>query len=224
MEVYINIGFLLVSLVSGLTVYLQGRTPLYLRLFPVFLFVSGIVQLIAISLAYSQKSNIAIYNFNSVFEFSFFLFVLREIIVNKNAKKTALIIMWIYPVFASFNIIFIQKINNWNSVSYSLGSLFVVALSVYYFFELFKLPNSMNLAKEPPFWLCSGLLFFYCCSFPFFGLINFMRNMPLVILQNLGSILTFLNILLHLSFTIAFLCRIRIRQPVLWFYDYFLMH
>jgi hypothetical protein len=55
-------------------------------------------------------------------------------------------------------------------------------------------------------------LFYYSCSFPIFGLANFVKNAPPIILKNLGVIIVLLNVFLYSSFTIAFLCRLRTRK------------
>jgi hypothetical protein len=68
--------------------------------------------------------------------------------------------------------------------------------------------------KEPAFWICSGLLFFYTCSFPLFGLWNHLHGLPRIILRNLAAVMQFLNVLLYSLFSIAFLCRIRIQKKV----------
>jgi hypothetical protein len=140
------------------------------------------------------------------------LFVAEEVIVSKLVKKIIYIIMLLFTVFVAINLIFIQKIYTWNSVSFAIGSLLVVASSIYYFLELFKRPNSVNLVKEPAFWICSGLLFFYCCSFPLLGLNNFFINAPIIVRQNIGVILMLLNVMYYILFTIAFLCRINFRK------------
>jgi hypothetical protein len=43
-------------------------------------------------------------------------------------------------------------------------------------------------------------------------LVNFMTTAPKIIINNLMTILMFINILSYLLFTIAFLCRIKIRR------------
>ena len=86
-------------------------------------------------------------------------------------KKVIRIIMILYALIAIINIIFIQKMKAFHTVTYAFGCLLIVAVCIYYFFELFKIPKSVKLKNNPAFWICSGLLFFYCCGFPLFGLI-----------------------------------------------------
>jgi hypothetical protein len=97
-------------------------------------------------------------------------------------------------------------------MTYALGCLLIAVICIYYFFELFQMSHSINLIRQPAFWICSGLLFFYCCSFPLYGLLNFLKKVPDFIRESIGVIILLLNVFLYSSFTIAFLCRIRGRN------------
>jgi hypothetical protein len=89
----------------------------------------------------------------------------------------------------------------------------IVAACIYFFLELFQSKNYVNLVREPAFWICSGLLFFCTCSFPVYGLINFI-NFEYSIIRIILYVFDFVNIFLYLSFTIAFLCRLRTRKSL----------
>lgn len=205
--------FLCISFLTGLTVYFQKGAPLYLKLFPPFLLVTGVVEVIARILDIRHVSNILLFNFFSIVDFCFLLYVMREIIKNKKVKKLILNFFWAYPLLAILNILFVQK-NNFHSITYSLGCLLLVGVSIFYFFELFKFPKSTTLVRESNFWIATAILFFYSCSFPLFGLVNFLSSIPSVIVRSVGVILVLLNILLYSLFTIAFLCRLRFTKPV----------
>ena len=97
-------------------------------------------------------------------------------------------------------------------MTYSLGCLLVVATCIYYFWELFQQTYYVKLIREPAFWICSGLLFYYAVSFPIYGLINFVSEKNPQVTNVLAIILDSVNIFLYLSFVIAFLCRIKIRN------------
>ena len=129
----------------------------------------------------------------------------------KLARVTALF----YLIVAVINISFIQKMKSFHSVTYALVCLLIVAFCIYYFYELFKRPKSVKLKNNPAFWICSGLLFFYCCGFPLFGLANYLSNISPLIIKNFYSIVIILNIFLYSLFTIAFLCRIKTRKYTL---------
>lgn len=212
MNLPIYIYFLIPCILSGVTVYFQPNAPFYLKLFPVLLVLNIIVEVLSPWMVIRFGSSVELFNFYTAFELSCYIFILREIIVGPIARKIALHLIWIYPLFCIINIFFVQGLHSWHSLSYSIGNLLIVGYAIYYFFELFKRPKAINLIKEPAFWICSGLLFFYTCSFPFLGIVNIIAKAPAVILNNFGSIISVLNILLFSLFTIAFLCRVDFRN------------
>jgi len=208
--------FIFISFVASLTVYSQAKTSdLYLKLFPPFLLATMAIEYAAIYLAAKNRSNLALYNFFTVFEFCFYMYVISLIITSKKVKKTIIVAMVLYTLISVINIIFIQEMRKFHTVTYAFGCLLIVATCVYYFFELFKLPKSPKLKNNPAFWICSGILFFYCCSFPLFGLSNFLSDISKLIIKNIYKIVTILNIFLYTLFTIAFLCRLKIRKYTL---------
>ncbi len=211
------IVFIAISFLVSLTIYFQPDTRLYLRLFPLFLLLTLAVELISFYFSVNNKTIaiLIIYNFFSLFEYLFYMYVLREIIQHKRAKKIIFYITWLYILLEILNFLFIQKITAYNSMTYALGCLLIGAICIYYFFELFQSAHSVSLVRQPSFWICSGLLFYYCCSFPIYGLLNFLKKAPPVIQNNFGVVVLLLNVFLYSSFTIAFLCRIRVRKSML---------
>jgi hypothetical protein len=68
--------------------------------------------------------------------------------------------------------------------------------------------------RQPAFWISSGLLFYYSVTFAQYGLVNFISNLPSNVIQTLLTILVIINTCLYLSFTIAFLCRLKIHRSM----------
>lgn len=210
----ISLIFIIISLIAGITVYFTPRTPLYLKILPVFLLGCLLTEMAGSSLVSAGRSNVELYNVFSVYSASFYLYVLREIIQSRKVKKIVLGILLGFIVLAVV-LISMQGMYIFNSTIYTTGSLLIIAIGIYYFFELFQLKHAINLAREPAFWIACGLLFFYCCSFLLLGLVNYLYEVAPSVRQNLSTILAFLNILLYSLFTIGFLCRIRFRKTVL---------
>jgi hypothetical protein len=205
--------FLIICIVIGISVYFQKGSPLYLRILPILLILNLFVEIFGQWLVMKYDTNIPMFNFYMALLVTVHMFLLREMVVGKLVKKIVYALLWVYPLICLANIIFIQGVFNWQSYSYLIGNVIVVSLTVYYFFELFRRPTFINLIKEPAFWICSALLFYYMGSFPFLGLANLLMKSPPIILNNLSIFLNLLTILQYILFSIAFLCRVKFNRP-----------
>jgi len=208
------IVFIAISFASSFAIYFYPITNTYLRLFPIFLFSTLVVELIALYSFNRGKPAITLYNFFTSFEFLFYMFTLRAVIQRGTMKRIIFHTAWLFTLLLAVNFVFIQKISSFSATTYALGCLLITIICIYYFYELFQSSRSLDLTRQPMFWICVGLLFFYCCSFPIFGLYNYLNKAPRIIQRNLQTILVLLNVFLYSSFTIAFLCRIRVRNSM----------
>ena len=208
---YSNLS-ILIAFLASLIIYFRPNPHKYLRFFPILLAMEYIVQKVGLYLTVSARNSTLLYNVWSPVLFCFYFYFLSQIIHNRVLKP---VLRWLPAVFAglaTIDMFFIQGKQVFNSMTFALGALLVVALCIFYFFELFQRTQPVVLTRQPAFWICAGLLFFHACTFPLLGLANFMRSAPAVVLNNFTTILDLLNVLLYLSFTIAFLCRIRVRS------------
>ena len=204
----------LIAFLASLTVFFFPRRDAYLKHFSLFLFVNACFDVATGYTALHTINNVLIVNVNTMIVVSYYLFLLHEIVHGRKAKAGILIFLATYFVLSVTNIFLVQKTGVFNSITYTLGCLQIVAACIYFFWELFQQPNSGPLGRQPAFWICSGLLFFYTCTLPVYGPINILKVLPGVILNNLLAILVSLNILLYLSFVIAFLCRVKTRKSM----------
>lgn len=202
-------------LVSFTSFFVKPKAELYLRLFTPFLLATLTVEIICDRLFNKGLPNINIYNYFTAFEFVFYMFAIRLMIESKRVKRIILITIILYSIGAVVNIAFLLRAYEFHTVTYSIGCLLVAISCIFYFLELFRRPKSVNLMRNPAFWICSGLLFFYCSSFPLFSLVNLWGKISPIINKNFGAIISILNIFLYSLFTIAFLCRIRRRKYIL---------
>jgi hypothetical protein len=207
------IASVLTFLIS-LTVFFPPGAENYLKYFSFFLFVNCCQDIATSYLALNHVNNIFILNVNTMVTLGFYLYLLMEIIRDPKGKKALLIMLIVYLLVSMVNIFLVQKTGVFNTMTFCFGCLLIVVACIYYFWELFQQRLSLNLLRQPAFWICSGLLFFCACSFPLNGLMNFINALPKVILQNLFIIFILLNILLYLSFSIAFLCRLKTRKSM----------
>jgi hypothetical protein len=202
-----------IAFLASLTIYFHPPKERYLKYFSLFLLVNCLAESILNYLAWTSHNTLFLNNLETVLVISFDLFLVREIIMGRQARRVFLFVMLLYPICALVDIFFIQT-TTFHTMSYALGCLLIVSACIYYLWELFQQKNPVSLVRQPAFWICSGLLFFYACTFPLYVLTKFVEGLPKVIIANLFTIFVILNIFLYLSFTIAFLCRLRTRRSM----------
>ncbi len=203
-----------IPFLASLTIFLQPAPERYLRQFSLFLFVNCLIDTATDISAMNQVNNLFLVNLQSMVVLSFQIYLLREIVRGRKAKKVFFYFLLIYLLLSLANFFLVQKTLVFNTITYGLGCLLIVSACIYYFWELFQSRSSGSLLRQPSFWICSGLLFYYTCSFPLQSLQNFIHALPNVILQNLLIIFILLNCFLYLSFTIAYLCRLKTRKSM----------
>jgi len=202
-----------VAFLISLTIFLKRPSERYLKYFSGFLLFNFLLESVLNYMAWKGHNTLFLNNLETMLVICFDLFLIRDIIHRPAAKKVFLFVLVAYPLFSLVNIFFIQ-VATFHTMSYCLGCLLIVCACIYYFWELFQQKSSVDLIHQPAFWVCSGLLFFYSCTFPLYGLTKLMESLPKVILVNLFNIFILLNIFLYLSFTIAFLCRLKTRKSM----------
>ena len=208
------IYFIAFSSIIGWCFFNRNKDKTYLKWFPFFLVLSVVVETYGNYMSSLNIDNTRLYNFFSSSEFVFYFFVLYHIMRSRPVKKTIFIIACVFVPLDLINIFFLQGLDNFHTVTYALGCVLIIAPSIYYFYELFRLPKLISLMREPSFWIVSGLLFFYSCSFPYFAFTGLLTNAAPFIINNFTTIISILNILLYSLFSIAFICRIRVRKSI----------
>ncbi len=205
-NIEIYVVFIFISLLASLRTLFPATDEFnYLRPFVPFLVVTLSMEILGTYLAWKNINNTVFYNFFSLFEFLFYLHILRKMIESQGVKRMLIFAILAYAVITTLNILFWQGLRVFHTITYSLGCLIVVTSCIIVLLEMFRNPKSLRIMRYPPFWICTALLFFYCCGFPLFGLINVWMDSSPLIRDNFGSINNVLNSFLYLLFTIAFL-------------------
>src|SRR5687767_4952497 len=205
MLLYLVLGFEVLTFFVSIMLYLKRNVDLYLRFFPIFLFITVVVEGVGFKLREKGINSWPMYNFFYVFEFVFYFFVLNLVIQNTLVKNAILFVSTLYPIAAIiYNLS--QDMYVFNSLIYNIGALAVVCFSAYYFYEIFKIPLIRNLFKEPPFWISIGLLTYYSCTGPFFVVFKYIDRNGELEWKVYTQILTITNVLLYSSFMMAFVC------------------
>lgn len=204
-----HIVFILVGIIMSGSLFLKKGTPTFLKAFCPFLSISIIVEVIGVYLSERSIHNIPLYNVFGLVEFCFYIWVLRELISGEKVKKLIFGLLIIFPTVSILDMTVIQGINSFNSVTYSLGCLFTIFLSMFYFLELFRKDENFRLNTNPAFWICTALLFYYSVSFPVFVSANLMKNFTPKIGNYIAYAVMILNIIFYSLFCVAFYCQLK---------------
>lgn len=201
---YIECSALLVSILAYPR--LLGSS---LRWFPLFLL---FIVLVDFTGRYIQvvlrAENAWLFNISSTLEFVFYAFIFETAFLDKGYKQ---IVQWFinfYPVLVLFNLVFIQGFTHFHSYTMMMGSVFMIAFSCLFFYELWMNPREGDLARDPMFWIGTGILFFNLGGLIYSLLLNFPYKYVYNTCSNLfQTIINILNLVLYSCFIIAFLCK-----------------
>jgi hypothetical protein len=196
---------------AGLMLVKENRVPIFF-FFSFFLFLTIAVEYVGSAMSAHNRNNVTLYNLFTVFEFTFYLFFYRTLFANPAMKKIITGVIILYIGFALLNILFIQGRSIFQSYTYILGCTMMVAFSIFYFYFLFRFPETTSLTKNSFFWIVAGLMFYYTCTFSLYGLENFITSKIRYYNKMLLFISDLLNALLYTLFSIGFLCKINFRK------------
>jgi len=163
-------------------------------------------------MAAHHHHTVTLYNFFTQAEFLFYLSFFRTLFTDPSVKKIVLGVILVYFLIAFVNITFIQGKESFQSHSYVLGCTLIVVSCIYYFYLLFRFPETGDLARNPNFWIVSGLMFYYTCTFSLYGMQNFITEKMTRYYPIIQFAEDLLNILLYTLFSIGFLCQINFRK------------
>lgn len=204
---------LLISSFIGILFYIKKIININFFIFSLFLLYTFIIEFTGDKLSQKSIPNVWLYNYSSIIEFSFYIWILTKMFFLKNYLKIIFCFTIFYLIISIINIIFFQGKTGFHSITYALGSILIITLCIYYFYQLLLFPNEEKLITQPNFWICTALLFSFTCSFPIFCLNNFYAHR---VSQNIwpiiSSISNIINIIFCLLLIVAFVCRIKIKK------------
>jgi hypothetical protein len=214
---FIQLSIFLISL----SVFAKKPVPFYLRLFPIYFFLLMIVDKIIEYTTDLRIHNNILLNIWGPIEFSFYFFVLGQVITSK-LNKRILYTIAAFLIFAFINLFFFQRNDLFNPVNFTVGTVITVIFCIYYFFELFQKTEAQSLTRLPSFWIVSAILFNVVLIFPIFALFSFMdsiskanRKTSMIIFNNIVAIFNIISVLTYMLYSIGFLCRIRTSKSTL---------
>ncbi len=153
--------------------------PSYLRVFPIYLFVSIAIE--ALVNPYinqildfrpfdgrQEYFRMAIYNLFTPFELFIFSYSLFQIIRSLRVKKMLLILITLFTIFfVQYSVQCDLGVTS-NEIAVVLESIIIIIPCLTYFRELFTRIEPVNLLRESSFWLVTGIFFYLATIFPLY--------------------------------------------------------
>lgn len=206
---YIYLIVLLSCFIIGIAInYFSKPVPLYLKLFPWFIFITFVVEIIAEYLAYTVRNKNAVYNFYSILEFTFLVFLIYNYIQNKRIRRVIVYVICVYLPVMLVNIFFIQGIHHFHTITFLPGSLLLILFSAWCLYELFFKNPAKAPFKQPAFWIATGILLFRSCSVPIFLVLEFGRQFTFKESVLISQFMLAINLIYYSLFSIAFFCNL----------------
>ncbi|MNK20012.1 hypothetical protein D3C87_382440 [compost metagenome] len=148
--------------------------------------------------------NYCVFNIYILVSFTYYLILLKYLLVHRNHKRFADILLIIFVLFYICDFIFIQKtIFEAFTFSFAFGVIFVLILSCLYLVEIFNSKKILNFGKSIFFWFILGVLLFHVPFLPFMLAIKWFL---IESNETIYSLMLFiLNLLMYGCFIIGFI-------------------
>ncbi len=107
-------------------------------------------------------------------EFGFYMVFILNNIGGSTRKKITRGIIFLFYLCILIGSIVLKKHDEFDKANYAyvsistLDSISIIIASFFYFYELFKSSNFIDLKELPSFWVVTAILFYNCCSLPIY--------------------------------------------------------
>ena len=159
-----------------------------------------------------MKSNLSVYNIFMLFEFCAFGIYYLYILTIPWARALIRVFLVAFPLFWVYSVFFVFGLHNWNSHINVIGSLFTVAISAAYYYQLFTHKTLIKLQHHPEFWIATGMILFYVCSLSYVGVLNYLTKNYSQLAGDLLIVFQVLVNIMYLIFLYAYICKISTRN------------
>jgi hypothetical protein len=153
--------------------YLYKRFPREIKILYYFVALGAVTEIYnKIHINYILKNSMPIGHF--YYPLAIILLGIFYIQILKGFLKPAWIIVTIsaYVTYCIINVVFIQGLFEYPSVTASLGSLILFLFSVAYFVKVMSEAKIEKLSTNPHIWVNTGILFYYSLGFFYHSLYN----------------------------------------------------
>jgi hypothetical protein len=200
---YVTVASELLPLLAAL--YNYRRLDQVLKLMAAFCLLSIIPDLAGlVNLFFKAKyNNLFLMHLYDLVAVVFFTLIYHKAFYKQVLKKITLILGGVSLVLIISNAIFIEGIRVYPSISNTVLSLFLIPLSLIYFYQLLTRQEFVHIEKQGLFWINSGVLFYFSINIFLFMLYNKIstHRYDFYMMQSVT------NIIANLLFSVGLLCK-----------------
>ncbi len=196
-----------VYIVTIYTAIVFRRLRRELRIFGLFIFLSGLIELISTLMWYQKLNNYPLLHIYVTVGFLIQVWFYHEILKKFLGKKLIISIGLLFTCFTVVNSSFFESIYSFNSNALTVQSIFIIifSISTYMLFlnDIVKSETDIGLIKSLN-WINSGLFIYYSSSLLIFYLGDyFTKNYSVTINQYTWAIHTMFLIFMYSCFIIG---------------------
>lgn len=126
----------------------------------------------------------------------------QSVLKNFIGRKWFLILMLGFSMFYAVNLVFLQSIQDYPDLPFSISSLVFITLSLLYFYKIMIEAKIVKLTSEPLFWINTGIIIYFTGNLFFHILFNLMLNSSREFLLRAGF---FFRVMIGLFYIIIFI-------------------
>ena len=203
-EVFIRdflIWFQIVTAITA-TIYSWKYSNTDLRYFVLLLWYTVLNDFVA--LYYYSKTidpnNSILYNIYQVVSFSYFLWLYRRAVQQKNSRRIVTVFLPLYLLSVAISLSVHDVKSEYLVIPYLVGAGFVLINIVLYFIEILNSDTIIYINQKLLFWISVALLFLYTGSIPLMVARHYYSDSPTIpYILNVNYFLNFLVNLLYIS-------------------------
>lgn len=209
---------MVLSFILSLRLIRNSEIPYYMRGFYWYTLVGVIVLIpnfydLNISKIFYPVTVIMI-NASILFHYLFLSLFIIKLIKNKSNSNLLRIIFWTILLILMFTLNKENLTKN-NNLGYSVSNFGLIIFCILYYYKLFISLPSINLKKEPSFWIVTGVFFTMSVHIPIQAALGFLRyNISYSNYILLHGIIAFCYSIMHLFLIKAFLCATHQRKAI----------
>jgi hypothetical protein len=200
----------IISSISGIlpvlaAIYNYKHLDKVLKIAALFFLVSSVFDWMLELTKLVMTNNLPFTHFFCFISICFFAAIYYYAFFNPVFKKIVLILAAIVFLIAIYNVIFIESIWQFPSISMTVLSVLVIFFSLAYFYQLLNRQEFIHIEKQGLFWINAGVLLYFSINLFLFMLLA--KIIAYKHEQDYFIIHIIVNIIANVLYTIGLLCK-----------------